>query len=60
MDAIALKKRSKRLDGPMPRNLIILDTPEKIAEWIEERKKRWPSEANIARKVGREQKLLGS
>ncbi|CAJ0633752.1 8163_t:CDS:2 [Entrophospora sp. SA101] len=27
-----------------------LDTPEVIAKWIEERKKRYPTEANIARK----------
>lgn len=28
-----------------------LDTPEAIMKWIEERKKRYPTDANIAKKV---------
>ena len=28
-----------------------LDTPEEIAKWIEQRKKNYPTKANIARKV---------
>jgi hypothetical protein len=28
-----------------------LDTPEAIAKWIEDRKKNYPTNANIARKV---------
>ncbi|RUS23967.1 nuclear fragile X mental retardation-interacting protein 1-domain-containing protein, partial [Jimgerdemannia flammicorona] len=47
-----------RPDGRMPMYAISLDSPEEIAKWIEERKKMWPSEANIARKQKEEQERI--
>lgn len=43
-----------QVHGPNGRKLPPLDTPEDIQKWIEERKKRWPTAANVARKVCRE------
>lgn len=38
-------------DGEVPANAPRLDTPEAIAAWIQERKKNWPSQSNVERKV---------
>lgn len=40
-----------RPDGIAPPNAPKLDTPEKLAAWIAERKKNWPTPANIERRV---------
>jgi hypothetical protein len=40
-----------RPDGIAPPNAPKLDTPEKLATWIAERKKNWPTPTNIERRV---------
>lgn len=40
-----------RPDGIAPPNAPKLDTPEKLAMWIAERKKNWPTPTNIERRV---------
>ncbi|KAI8097541.1 nuclear fragile X mental retardation-interacting protein 1-domain-containing protein [Halteromyces radiatus] len=49
------KKKKDMPDGIVPANAPKLDTPEAIAAWIEERKKNWPSKANVERKQQQEQ-----
>ncbi|KAG1143926.1 hypothetical protein G6F37_000393 [Rhizopus arrhizus] len=51
------KPKSKKLsrpDGIAPPNAPKLDTPEKLATWIAERKKNWPTPANIERRTREE------
>ncbi|KAH8555019.1 hypothetical protein BGW37DRAFT_482132 [Umbelopsis sp. PMI_123] len=43
-------KKPSRPDGVVPPNAPKLDTPEALKKWIEERKRNWPSEKNIAKK----------
>jgi Nuclear fragile X mental retardation-interacting protein 1 (NUFIP1) len=43
--------RPVRPDGIVPPNAPKLDTPEDLKKWIEERKRNWPSERNVAQKV---------
>ncbi|KAI8138169.1 nuclear fragile X mental retardation-interacting protein 1-domain-containing protein [Fennellomyces sp. T-0311] len=47
-------KKSKP-DGVAPPNAPKLDTPEALAAWIAERKKNWPSQANVERKKKEEE-----
>ncbi|KAI9284484.1 hypothetical protein BC943DRAFT_381133 [Umbelopsis sp. AD052] len=43
-------KKPSRPDGIVPPNAPKLDTPEALKKWIEERKRNWPSEKNVAQK----------
>nr|CAG8508827.1 13745_t:CDS:2 [Entrophospora candida] len=46
----SLQYKNQNSNTKNPLFQLKLDTPEVIAKWIEERKKRYPTEANIARK----------
>ncbi|KAI9277554.1 hypothetical protein BY458DRAFT_585239 [Sporodiniella umbellata] len=49
-----IEKKPSRPDGVVPHNAPKIDTPEKLAAWIAERKKNWPTPENIARKAQEE------
>ncbi|KAG0194219.1 nuclear fragile X mental retardation protein interacting protein 1 [Apophysomyces sp. BC1034] len=46
--------KKRKPDGIVPPNAPKIDTPEDLQAWIEARKKNWPSQANVERKVEHE------
>lgn len=50
----AVQNTRTKPDGVVPPNAPKIDTPEELAAWIEARKRNWPTQANIERKVNHE------
>ncbi|KAI9222311.1 hypothetical protein BC828DRAFT_378705 [Blastocladiella britannica] len=52
---ISMSAASGKTAADLPPGTIRIDTPEELAKWIQDRKRRYPTDANIARKAQEQQ-----